>query len=219
MSDVGFTQTGCVKKGSASALNHFEVRMSASHVEVWASDAGTTTLRQIAVANVNLPLTSGLVWAEDVHYNACKFNDQCDHQFTWDNFGFDGPKTYRDMTFDVQDRTNTQLGWYLSASAPVRVTTAIPVSWQHTPSAAYVTFSWFAEQAAVPSVAVNGGAPQTLAWPGGDTYGWRTIAIPVPLADAQKAGPATIAFTQPGNGGNTVVSNINVVLVNAADVP
>jgi hypothetical protein len=64
-SGLSFTATGCVTKGSANALNHFEIRISQTRVEVWGSDAGSTVVRQIAVAaNPDLTLTRGVVWLE-----------------------------------------------------------------------------------------------------------------------------------------------------------
>ena len=106
MTEIPFTSTGCVTKGSSNGgLNHFEVRVSQGRVEVWATDAGAKNLHQIAVApNAGLSFTRGVIWIEDVHYNACKDADnQCDHQLSWDNVGFDGPKPYRDLTFDLPD--------------------------------------------------------------------------------------------------------------------
>ena len=92
LEDVPFTKTACVAKGKATGgLNHFEVRMSQTKVEVWAIGAGSTAIKQIAVANLNMPMTRGVIWIEDVHYNANKFNTQGTHTFAWDNVGFDGP--------------------------------------------------------------------------------------------------------------------------------
>ena len=67
------------------------------------------TLRHIAVVtNANLSLTRGLIWLEDVHYNADKARDgpgpsQEQHTFVWDNVAFDGPFTYRDFSYDALD--------------------------------------------------------------------------------------------------------------------
>src|SRR5260370_557372 len=70
-------------------------------------DAGASgPLKKIAViSNMNLTLTRGLVWLEDVHYNGDKDGpDQGTHTFTWDNLAFDGPILPRDLAFDVLDR-------------------------------------------------------------------------------------------------------------------
>src|SRR5260370_40190771 len=93
-----FAMHGCVKRspGVGGPMNHIELRVSASHVEVWATDPGQTTLKQIATADLTMPLTRGLVWMEDVHYNAGKYSNQGNHTFAWDNFGFDAPILARD---------------------------------------------------------------------------------------------------------------------------
>jgi hypothetical protein len=96
------------------ALNHVEVRISQDSLEVWASDPGGANFKKIAHAtNLGLTFTKGLVWMTDTHYNArkaieiacgggfCAQGTQYDHTFLWDNLGFDGPKTYRDLGFDV----------------------------------------------------------------------------------------------------------------------
>ncbi len=90
------TQLGCViaPTGPNGGLNHVEVRVSQNTIEIYATDAGTTApLRLIGrVDNANLSFTRGLVWLEDVHYNASKAACcQTEHTFAWDNFGFDGP--------------------------------------------------------------------------------------------------------------------------------
>ena len=73
-SEPSFSSTGCVTKGSARSMNHFEVRISVNHLEVWGTDApARPTLKQLAVAdNLGLTLEQGLVWLNDVHYNARK---------------------------------------------------------------------------------------------------------------------------------------------------
>jgi hypothetical protein len=102
---IPFLRTGWVTRGSATgALNHFEVRISVDRAEVWAADAGSDNIRLIAIAeNLGLTFTRGLIWLEHVAYNGCKFDSQCDHTLAWDNVGFDGPETYRDLSFDARD--------------------------------------------------------------------------------------------------------------------
>ncbi len=62
------TQLGCViaPSGPSGGLNHVEVRVSQSTIEIYATDAGTTApLRLIGrVDNANLSFTRGLVWLE-----------------------------------------------------------------------------------------------------------------------------------------------------------
>ena len=215
--DVPFTKTDCVTKGSATGgLNHFEVRMSQTHVEVWASNPGSTAVKQIAVANLNMPMTRGVIWMEDVHYNANKFNNQGTHTFAWDNVGFDGPAPYRDLTFDVQDHSPTDLGYSVGAT-PVAVT-APGVYWLQTPTKAYVAFNWFAVTQSVPSVSVNGGPWHDTPWPfDSESYTERTIAVPISMSEV-KTGDNTIQFKWNGSG-STAVANINIILIAASPVP
>jgi len=222
--DLPFTHGECVTKGSATgALNHFEVRISQDRVEIWGSDAGTTTLKLMATAtNANLTMTRGLIWLENVHYNGDKFDNQQDHEFAFDNVGFDGPTPYRDLSFDVPDANTTgrvggiNLGW--SVSSTPRVLTTVPVYRLQSPTSALVTFNWFPTNAAlVPSVRVNDGPLHETAWPfDSTTYVWRTIAVSVPVAEVHD-GPNTITLTL-GNG-ETAVANVNIILVAGSPVP
>lgn len=221
LSQVPFKAVGCVLSGDATgALNHFELRLSQGRAEVWGSDPGSLQVRLLAYADdINLTMTRGVVWLEDVHYNACKFDEQCDHEFAWDNLGFDGPALYRDLTFDVPDNGSSQsggtvrLGYLADPQGSLTLTTA-PAYWLKTPAKAYVGLNWFPYEAVVPSVSLNGGPWHEVAWPFDDaTFTWRTIAIPVDLSEV-RAGPNTISLKFPDMG--TTVSNINLILINAS---
>jgi hypothetical protein len=93
----------CPIPGKANGeLNHVRVTVSQSRIEVFMTNPGSRAEFKIASYAVNLSFTQGLVWLSDAHYNACKDDaGQCDHAFAWDNLGFDGPKTYRDLSFDA----------------------------------------------------------------------------------------------------------------------
>ena len=99
-------------------MNHVELRISQNQIDVYATDAGvaasSATLKHIAViTNANLTLTRGLIWLEDVHYNADKGDasrpSQREHTFSWDNVAFDGPFTYRDFSYDALDNNAPDL--------------------------------------------------------------------------------------------------------------
>jgi hypothetical protein len=224
LSDLPFSQVGCVKKGSTTSLNHFEVRINQNRVEVWGSDAGTTTVRLLAYAdNANLPLTRGVVWLDDVHYNACKFNSQCDHTFVWDNLGFDGVSPYRDLSFDVPDANlpsndgGVRLGYYIFANqaTPFQVN---GVYWDQQPTGALVTFNFTNDGGAtVPSVRVNGGPWHSIAWPYNfNDCGLCPIGIPIPQGETH-TGTNTLEFTDDSVG--AVLSNINLIEVGGAFAP
>jgi hypothetical protein len=222
LESLDFTNVACVDKGSAGALNHFEVRIGQQRVEVWGADPGSTAVRLLAYADqANLPLTRGVIWLEDVHYNACKFDDQCDHQFVWDNVGFDGPALYRDLTFDVPDANvaapsggQVQLGYQIGPN-PTALTT-LPVYWLQQPTKALVMFNWFADDTVVPDVRVNGGPWHNTKWTFDDsTYSWRTIAIEVPFDEVHQ-GPNTLEFRTTNQ---ITIANIDLALIAASPVP
>src|SRR4029077_12530049 len=95
--------------GPNGGFNHVELRISQSQIDVYATDAGTTTpLKHIAsITGANLTFTKGVVWIDDSHYNADKGAparpSQRVHTFAWDNVAFDGPLLARDLSFDVLD--------------------------------------------------------------------------------------------------------------------
>jgi hypothetical protein len=221
---VPFEHGACIQKGSVDgALNHFEVRMSETRIEIWGTDAGSSRLQLMASANVRMPMTRGVIWIEDVHYNACKAgfgSDQCDHTFAWDNVGFDGPEPYRDMTFDVPDagvRAGSGMNLGYAVGAGVTTVTAPGVHWVHTPTQAYIGFNWYSWEPNVPRVRVNGGPWHETAWPfDGTSWVWRTIAVPVPMSEIRN-GDNVIEMSMGGSG--AAVANINVILINASPVP
>ena len=131
-------------------MNHVELRINQSEIDIYASDAGVpSSLRIIAkVTNANLTLTRGLVWPEDAHYNADKGDQslpsQRQHTFAWDNVAFDGPFVGRDFSYDAADSTAPGLNgaenlgklsrksdlylecaWYAGQSAPSRSKSAV----------------------------------------------------------------------------------------------
>lgn len=214
--EVSFAGDSCaITKGTAIGnLNHFEVRISASHVEVYGTDAGSTNLKLLASASVSMPLTRGLIWGVDVHYNAEKFDGQGNHTFAWDNMGFDGPTPYRDLSFDVQDSHSPKpnsLGWGVPFSVVAR-----GVYWDQVPTGALVVFNWWPQSEAVPDVRVNGGPWRSTSWIGGEAFAWRTIGVSIPVSEV-RAGANTIEMRSAD--GATLVSNINLVLIAATPVP
>ena len=230
-SEPAFTGTGCVSRGSASAMNHFEVRLSQNRIEVWGTNPASSTLKQLAVAdNLGLTFTKGLVWLDDVHYNArksiepCECGTQYNHTFAWDNLGFDGPKTYRDLGFDVPDANvagaasfvigdpTRRVGYLVGSGVTLSVTGVHHVQ---QPTAALVVFNAWAYVPINPSISLNGGPWIDTPFVFAET-GWQSLAVPVPL-DQVRDGSNTIAFKS--SDGGTVVANISLIIVAGAPVP
>jgi hypothetical protein len=232
-SEPAVSTPNCITKGSASRMNHFEVRLSQNRLEVWGTDAGATTLKLLAVVdNLALTFTQGLVWMNDVHYNARKAIDPClcgtqwNHTFVWDNLGFDGPKTYRDLGFDVADNTtptgpsdhgDTSINaGYQIGTGPVTLT--IPgVRRDQTPTGAQLVMNTYSFGTEFPQLSVNGGPWITTPWfNDGQTYSWRSLSIPVPLNQIHDG---TNTITLKSGDWSIQAANISLILVNAAPVP
>jgi hypothetical protein len=224
-------QLDCVIQPSGPGqMNHVELRISQNQIDVYATDAGVAAtpakLKHIAViTNANLTLTRGLIWLEDVHYNADKGDparpSQREHTFAWDNVAFDGPFTYRDFSYDALDNTvpgpngSVNLGKLSAANQTTSWNVAnMPANPQGT--AARVLFNFTGEAHPNPTtlnVIVNGHA-HTVQWPYPDQVNntWRTYAVTIPLTDLV-AGTNVVQL-----GANTaqLFANVNIVLV---DVP
>jgi hypothetical protein len=208
-------------------MNHYEVRVSQSQIDVYGTDAFSgplnlahTPLHHIAtIPNAGLTFTRGLVWIEDVHYNGNKFNSQGTHTFNWDNVGFDGPVLPRDLAFDVPDNTNdgNNLGYSIGANSSVTLT--VPgVTGVGNASAGLLTFEWYDQLSSPVTInyAINGHA-HTFAWP----FPWtnwgsdKTFAIPIDLSDVQ-TGNNTVTIST-GNYAVTVM-NVDLIMVGAGGV-
>ena len=204
-------------KGPEDGFNHVEVKINQTQIDVYATDAGTTTpLKHIAsITGVDLApsFTRGVIWIDDAHYNADKgptgYPSERVHTFAWDNVAFDGPLLRRDLSFDVLDSmapidpnsgigTNGAfLGWDSSATAPASVTT-LPMTADQIAAAsgALLLFNFWVRDPDSYTIAysVNGHA-HTYAWPYPDTQGNtpRTLAIPVDLGELV-AGPNAVTL-------------------------
>jgi hypothetical protein len=222
-------QTGCASKSSGpnGALNHVEIRVSQNQVELWSSDAGNpASLRRInTITNANLSFTRGLIWIQDVHYNASKspIPSHTNHTFTWDNVAFDGPATYRDLSYDVLDRNvpanggRVNLGWDTTPSSPANLTT-LPMTAQAIAGStrALLMFNFGVySQISTFNYSINGNAISSPTPLPSILTGQRSVAFEVPLSYLV-AGPQNIRLSanQP-----MIVQNVNIVLVAATPVP
>jgi hypothetical protein len=218
----------CIKEAAQASgqMNHYEVRVSQAQIDVYGTDAGTTSpLKHLAtITNANLGFTRGLIWIEDVHYNADKADianpslSERQHTWVWDNVGFDGPFTYRDLSFDALDNTTVNsdltvnLG-KLSLANQTATWNVLGMPANPTAEAVRVLFNFFPyTPPTVLTVTVNGHAHPTP-WPYPDTLGfsWRTYAVTIPITDLV-TGTNVVAL---GGDQTLVTSNIDIVLVNA----
>jgi hypothetical protein len=233
-SGMKITQKGCVSlsSGPNGGLNHIEIRISQNTIDVYASDAGSRTLKLInQITNANLSFSRGLIWIQDAHYNAEKahiqtpsYPNQKMHTYAWDNVAFDGPATYRDLSFDVLDRNNpltggnNKTGWDIPTNAPATMQT-LPMTSQNISAAtrAFLLFNYGKDTNPTTfNYTINGNvntAPDPHP-PTGFKY-MRSAALPIPLNQLVN-GPNTITMSA-----DTwiTVGNVNIVLVAAAPVP
>ena len=220
-------QLDCVisSPDNSEITNHIELKISQNQIDVYATDAGiaptTATLRHIAViTNANLTLTRGLIWLEDVHYNADKGAppSQKQHTFVWDNVAFDGPFTYRDFSYDALDvvqlnaaTSTVDLGKFAlpnqTASWDVLYIPANP-----NPQGVRVLFNFYAFNAFKTLNLVVNGHAHAVAWPYPDTQGntWKTFAVVIPVTDLVSG----TNVVQLGSDQPMITSNVNIVLVN-----
>jgi len=231
--DLPFRQDGCVKPSSGPGVNnHVEVQVSASGVKVYMADAGDpSTLRLVADASFSVPLSRGLVWLEDVHYNGDKFNSQQTNTFTWDNVGFDGPVLARDLGFDVLDNTDpggtaqnglpmNNLGYLIPAGQGQSLSLAVPnVHGTAGAVGALLELTYWPEAAQQLTYSVNGNAPHVFAWPFANTptYVSQTVAMPVPLAEVHD-GTNTVTISTSDTANGVTTANYDLILAGAGGV-
>jgi hypothetical protein len=89
------------------SLNRFEVRLSETRVEVWASDHGASTLRLVHAANVNLNFSRGYVHLSARNHASDKYGYPNEGVYRWDNVGFDGPVLPTPRAYEIPDSTAT----------------------------------------------------------------------------------------------------------------
>jgi hypothetical protein len=230
-----------VAESRAGQVNHYEVQVSATQINVYGTNAFSGTwnpdvdpLKHIStISNFGtLGFTRGLVWLEDVHYNGDKFNCpptcQRTHSFTWANLGFDGPVLPRDLGFDVANKhvadsfPGSGVRAYENAY-PVPPNTSIRLDAPGVTQAdinaaagALLVFNFYSQSVIPLHVAINGhDISEPWPFPDRTTFSPRTIGIPVPLSDVV-AGDNLIGFS----AGNYLeqVANIDLILAGAGGV-
>ena len=220
------TPMDCVLMSTGpGSMNHVEIRVSQNEIDVYATDAGvaptTATLRLISkITNANLTFSRGLVWLEDVHYNADKGDtarpSQRQHTFSWANVAFDGPFPGRDFAFDAPDNTTpglngaVNLGKFSAANqAATWNIPALPANPQAAGARVLFNFNTQASNPTKLNVTVNGNL-HSVPWPYPDQrlYTWRTYAVTIPLTDLV-AGTNVVTL---GSDVAEISANVDIVL-------
>ena len=222
-----FARLGCVKSstGASGPLNPVEIDVSPTHVDVFATDPGSAQLVQLASADVAMPLTRGLVWMEDAHYNANKFDNQANHTFAWANFGFDGPVLPRDLGFDLLDANDNGTGGgsigFLAAAGGAYTFHLDNVHDVENASDALLEFTWWPHTRATITYSVNGNPPHTMAWPYGNAalYRSETLALPVPPGELVDGSNAFSISTTDAELGGVSIANADLILAGAGGSP
>ena len=228
---VHFRQDGCVLRSTrVGSNNHVEVRISASAVRVYASDPGRrATTRLIADARLKMPLTRGLVWIEDVHYNGNKFDHQQTNTFSWDNVAFDGPALPRDLGFDVRDATRGgaraenglptySIGYYVPGGGTLKLTIPRVVRLDRA-AGALLEFTYWAENRQTITYSLNHHRALRFRWPFGSqaTYVSETAAMPVSLADLRDG--ANVVVLRTSDPAGVAIANFDLILQGAGGTP
>jgi hypothetical protein len=234
---------GCVATPAGpSVMNHVEVQINSAGVKVYMSPPGDpASTRLIADSEFTVPLSQGLVWLEDVHYNGNKFcasAGQCQqtNTFAWSDLAFDGPVEARDLGFDVLDNTAaggtapnglpmTSLGYpiYGSGRGPASLTvhTATGPTSADISNAigAIFTLSYYPLTAQTLTYSVNGNPALQFDWPYASkgTYASESVALPVPLSDVI-AGTNTITLSTSDTSNGVDLANMDLILQGAGGV-
>jgi hypothetical protein len=105
--------SGC-STTSQGSLNHFEIQLSQSHIDIYGSDFspdnGQTfpNYHLLYSADISLPFTRGYVHMAARNHATMKYTcGSCgpDWVYRWDNIGFDGPVIPADRAYEIPDNT------------------------------------------------------------------------------------------------------------------
>ena len=103
------SDTGSVKESQPGQMNHYEIRVSQSQIDVYGTDAfsgplnlaATPLVHLATIPNANLNFSAGWCGSR-TSTTTRQFNSQRLNSFFWSNVGFDGPVLPRDLGFDVR---------------------------------------------------------------------------------------------------------------------
>jgi hypothetical protein len=104
--------SGCAATRVGS-LNHFEIRVSQTQLEVYGSDFsndnGNTfpNFRRLYAANINLAFTRGYVHIKARNHATVKYGYGQAGVFHWDNVGFDGPVLSPGRAYEIPNNSTS----------------------------------------------------------------------------------------------------------------
>jgi len=222
-------QTGdrCFRVADAH-LNHFELRISKSRAELWASDYDdpSTLKLRTAIPVLDLPFERGYVHFQHGQYNASKDgltgcngeNGQCPTRaqtFRWDNIGFDGPTHPTPRSYDVADPMipgaggGMRFGWFLNEGPQTFTFNNVDLS---NASAASFNFMMDGGPGTQLQYTVNAAAPHMFTYPEttGKPGGIHGFSAQLPVAELQ-TGVNTITVKRMDKAPANVQSGIGYV--------
>lgn len=88
---------------ASGVFNHFELRLSPSHVELWGIDSGGGALRLLGASDLSLPFGTGFLSLVHVEAASSARSDASSHAFRWRRVGFTGPRAPRPFAHSVPD--------------------------------------------------------------------------------------------------------------------
>lgn len=228
---VQFRPEGCVLPSAAvGSDNHFEVQVNSSGIRIYGSDPGAPqTTRLIADASFRVPLTRGLIWLEDAHFDRGPFAQQQSSTFSWGNVAFDGPVLRRDLGFDVLDNDKpgprakdglptVNLGYLVpdhrSLQLVIRHVTGVARA-----SGSLLELTFWARRPQTLSYSFNADWRLRFPWPFGTqpTYVSETVAMPVPLSQLHDGTDTVRLWTSDPAG--VVIANLDLILRGAGGLP
>ena len=199
-------------------MNHVEIQINSTSVHVYVSQPGDpSSTKLMSDAEFAVPLSQGVVWLEDVHYNVDKFNTQQTNTFSWSDLAFDGPVEPRDLGFDVLDSTVpggtaenglplTNLGYPIRPGGGTLTLSVPNVTGVANATGALLTMTYWPQNAQTITYSLNGNPPLQFAWPYGNsgTYQSESVAMPIPLSEiVAGTNTVTLSTSDTGNGVNT----------------
>jgi hypothetical protein len=222
----------------AGHLNRVEIRISQTHVEMWASDASGDGvnfggLRKVYSAPINLSFTRGYVYIGVHNHATVKYANLPSWNVPWDNIAFDGPQIPNNRTYQVDNSMvpsggGMDLGWWLPNSATGATTPALTLGGVSTAGAASGRLVF--DMAADPitntnygswrvNYQINGGAVHSVGFSAdelalvGGRAGSYIFSVPVDLAEFRD-GSNTVQFSGTGfyGGYQPYIGNVDLVL-------